>query len=78
MKQCKVIKGSESFQGKQGLTYFSGVSAESSGSDGICMHMLVMPPGTKAKPHFHEKHETAIYLLEGIAEFHHGANLEFT
>ena len=47
MKQCKIIKGSESFQGKQGLTYFSGVSAESSGSDGICMHMLGMPLGTK-------------------------------
>ena len=42
------------------------------------MHMLVMPPGTKAKPHYHEKHETAIYMLEGISEFHHGPNLEFT
>ena len=39
------------------------------------MHMLVMPPGTKAKPHYHEKHEIAIYMLEGISEFHHGPNL---
>lgn len=62
--------------GKQGLDYFSGVSAESCGSKAICMHMLVMPPGAKAKPHYHEAHETAIYMLEGVAEFLHGTNLE--
>lgn len=40
------------------------------------MHMLVMPPGAKAKAHFHEAHETAIYMLEGVSEFFHGPNLE--
>ena len=48
MKTCKVIKGGESFQGKQGLDYFSGASAQSANSDGLCMHMLVMPPGAMA------------------------------
>ena len=33
MKQCKVIRGGEGFHGKQGLDYFSGVSAESAGAD---------------------------------------------
>ncbi len=78
MKSCKVIKGGESFQGKQGLDYFSGVSAQSANSDGLCMHMLVMPPGAMAKAHYHENHETAIYMLEGVSEFRHGPNLEFT
>ncbi len=78
MKTCKVIKGGESFQGKQGLDYFSGVSAQSANSDGLCMHMLVMPPGAMAKAHYHEKHETAIYMLEGVSEFRHGPNLAFT
>ena len=78
MKECKVIKASEGFHGKQGLDYFSGVSAESAGSTGICMHMLVMPPGAEAKPHYHESHETAIYMLEGVSEFRHGPKLEFT
>lgn len=78
MKECKVIRKQESFHGKQGLDYFSGVSAESANSTGICMHMLVIPPGAKAKPHYHENHETAIYQLEGVTEFHHGPNLEFT
>ncbi len=41
------------------------------------MHLLEMPPGAAAHPHFHESHETAIYVLEGRCEFRHGPNLEF-
>ena len=77
MKQCKVIRGGESFHGKQGLDYFAGVSAESAGAEGICMHLLVIPPGAKSKAHYHEAHETAIYQLEGSTSFYHGPNLEF-
>ena len=76
MTACKVIKSGDSFRGKQGLDYFQGVSAESVGAKAICMHMLVMPPGASAKPHYHEAHETAIYMLEGVSEFRHGPNLE--
>jgi len=76
MKSCKVIRSSDPLHGKQGLDYFSGVSAESAGSEAICMHMLVMHPGASAKAHFHASHETAIYTLEGEAEFEHGPNLE--
>ena len=77
MKQCQVIRGGDAFRGKQGLDYFAGVSAESAGARGICMHLLVMPPGGKAKPHYHEAHETAIFMLEGSTSFYHGPNLEF-
>ena len=76
MKECKVVRTSAEFRGKQGLDYFSGISAESVGSKAICMHMLVMPPGASAVAHFHENHETAIYMLEGVAEFVHGQDLE--
>ena len=76
MKSCKVIRGGAAFHGKQGLDYFSGVSAETAGSEGICMHLLVMPPGGKAKPHYHANHETAIFQLEGSTSFYHGPNLE--
>lgn len=78
MKACKVIRGDSTFHGKQGLDYFSGVSAESASSDGICMHMVVIPPGAVAKAHYHANHETAIFQLEGSTSFHHGPNLEFT
>lgn len=76
MAECKIVKGGEGFHGKQGLDYFAGISSESVGSKAICMHMLVMPPGAEAKPHYHESHETAIYMLEGVTEFKHGPNLE--
>jgi len=76
MADCKIVRGGDPFHGKQGLDYFSGVSAGSVGSKAICMHMLVMPPGACAKPHFHESHETAIYMLEGVTEFRHGPKLE--
>lgn len=75
--QCKVIRSSEGFHGKQGLDYFAGVSAQSAGAHAICMHMLVMPPGAEARPHYHEAHETAIFMLEGSTSFRHGPNLEY-
>lgn len=62
--------------GKQGLDYFAGVSAESTGANAICMHLLDMPPGASATPHYHEAHETAIFVLEGAAEMRHGPKLE--
>lgn len=77
MAECRIVRNQEAFVGKQGLDYFGGVSAETCGSQAICMHMLIMPPGAKAKAHFHEAHETAIYMLEGVTEFLHGANLEY-
>jgi uncharacterized RmlC-like cupin family protein len=76
--ECKVIRGGEGFHGKQGLDYFAGVSAESAGAKGICMHMAVIPPGAEAKPHYHEAHETAIFQIEGSTSFRHGPNLELT
>jgi uncharacterized RmlC-like cupin family protein len=78
MAECRVIRGAGGFHGKQGLDYFAGVSAETAGSTGICMHMVVIPPGGVAKPHYHAAHETAIFQIEGSTSFHHGPNLEFT
>ena len=77
MKQCKVVRNGAAFHGKQGLDYFAGISAESAGAEGICMHLLVVPPGGEAKPHYHANHETAIYQLEGSTSFRYGPNLEF-
>jgi uncharacterized RmlC-like cupin family protein len=73
---CRVIRGSESgFHGKQGLEYFAGISAESAGSTGICMHLLTIPPRGKSHAHLHENHETAIYVLSGDAEMWYGEDL---
>ena len=72
---CRVIRGGETYEGKQGLSYFAGVSAESAGARGVCMHLLEIPPGGRARPHLHEAHETAIYVLSGHAEMWYGEGL---
>lgn len=72
---CKVIQPGATYEGKQAFTYFAGISAENTGSQGICMHLLTIPPGQRAKAHLHEAHETAIYVLEGEAEMWYGENL---
>lgn len=41
---CQVIRPSETYHGKQGLTYFCAIAAENVGSKGICMHLLTIPP----------------------------------
>jgi uncharacterized RmlC-like cupin family protein len=73
---CRVVSGSESgFHGKQGLDYFAGISAESAGSTGLCMHIVTIPPGGRANAHLHEAHETTIYVLSGDAEMWYGEDL---
>ncbi len=73
---CRVVRGAEAFRGRQGLDYVAGISAESAGASGICMHMVTIPPGARENAHLHENHETAIYVLSGEAEMWFGENLE--
>lgn len=73
---CRVIRAADTYEGKQGLTYFCGVAAETVGAKGICMHLLTIPPGGRAKAHLHESHETAIYILSGETLTLFGDNLE--
>ncbi|MFV9504195.1 MAG: cupin domain-containing protein [Oscillochloridaceae bacterium umkhey_bin13] len=75
-RTCRVVRGEGTYDGKQGLTYQSGLSAETVGAQGVCMHLLRMPPGARAKAHLHENHETAIYMLSGRAAMWYGDQLE--
>jgi uncharacterized RmlC-like cupin family protein len=73
---CAVIRSNSTYEGKQGLTYDAGISAESVGATGLCMHILRIPPGGRAKVHLHESHETAIYVISGHGEMWFGDALE--
>jgi uncharacterized RmlC-like cupin family protein len=75
MKNCVVVRGDKPFSGLQGLAYSEGISTESAGSEGICMHLLDLPPGAEALPHLHEAHETAILVLSGGAKMRYGDGL---
>ncbi|KQT85998.1 cupin domain-containing protein [Aurantimonas sp. Leaf443] len=74
--RCTLIRPEETYDGRQGFTYRAGISAESAGSSGICMHLLTIPPGGRAKAHLHESHETAIYVVSGVAQTYYGERLE--
>ena len=73
---CAKIRAGSTYVGKQGLTYQHGISAESVGAAGICMHMLTIPAGARANAHLHESHETAIYTISGDVVMFWGETLE--
>ena len=73
---CRKFRAGETYPGKQGFDYQAGVSAETAGSTGICMHLLTIPPGGRAKAHMHANHETAIYVISGETVMWYGPRLE--
>lgn len=77
MTECKKLRpGAVSYVGKQGFSYFEGIARETTGSQAICMHLLCIPPGGRAKAHKHATHETAIYMLGGVTIMYWGQDLE--
>ena len=74
--ECRVVPGGEAYEGRQGLTYFHGISAESAGAAGLCLHRLTLPPGERGRAHLHEAHESAVLVLSGHAEMWWGDRLE--
>jgi uncharacterized RmlC-like cupin family protein len=61
---------------KQQLPNFEGISAATAGSNYLCMHLVVIPPGGRAIAHYHDGYETTIYIIQGRAETKYGATLE--
>lgn len=76
MADCKKLRPSGTYSGKQGFDYFEGIAKETVGSGAICMHLLTVPPGGRAKAHKHATHETAIYVISGHAKMYWGESLE--
>jgi uncharacterized RmlC-like cupin family protein len=75
MTTCKVIRSGEAYQGQQGLTYLSGLTGATAGSQAICMTMVELPPGARAKTHLHRGIETAVYVIDGEAVMYFGERL---
>jgi len=72
----QVVAPGQTYVGKQGFTYGSGASAETVGAKQICMNVLPMPAGGRAKAHYHEGIETIAYLLEGECAVYYGDSFE--
>ncbi|SPF81896.1 cupin domain-containing protein [Pseudoprimorskyibacter insulae] len=76
MGDCVKLRPEGTYAGKQGFSYFEGIAKETVGSQGVCMHLLTVPPGGRAKAHKHATHETAIYVISGAAKMYWGDRLE--
>jgi len=72
------IRPKETHLTRQQLPNFEGISTHTAGAKGLCMHLVIIPPGGKATPHYHNGYETAIYIVKGRAETRYGPNLEYT
>jgi uncharacterized RmlC-like cupin family protein len=75
-KACRLVRAKTNFDGRQGLTYAEGITAQSVGATGLSMHLVTIPPGARAKAHLHESHETAIFVTAGTARTWYGERLE--
>jgi uncharacterized RmlC-like cupin family protein len=75
-ERVRVIQPGQTYVGKQGFTYGAGASTETVGAKHICMNVLPMPNGARAKVHYHEGIETISYLLEGECAVYYGDRLE--
>jgi len=67
-----IIRAGGSYDGKQGMNLATGVSSRSAGSRALCLHLVMIPPGTRGVPHVHDGHESAIYTVSGETEVWHG------
>jgi uncharacterized RmlC-like cupin family protein len=75
-ERVRVIEPGRTYVGKQGFTYGAGASAETVGAQRICMNILPMPDGARAKVHYHRGIETIAYLLEGACAVYYGDHLQ--
>jgi uncharacterized RmlC-like cupin family protein len=72
----QLIKPGQTYVGKQGFSYGAGASTETVGAKKVCLNVLPVPPGGKAKVHYHKGIETIAYLLKGECSVYYGDELE--
>ena len=74
--RVQVIRPGRTYIGKQGFVYGAGASAATTGAQQLCMNVLPMPAGARAKVHYHRGIETIAYLLEGECTVYYGEHVE--
>src|SRR6478672_13407170 len=73
---CKVVRSGDAYVGQQGLSYLTGLTGTTVGSHGICLTLVNLPDGARAKAHLHREIETAVYVLDGETEMFFGDRLQ--
>jgi uncharacterized RmlC-like cupin family protein len=75
-QQLVVIKSPSEILTRQKLPNFVGISGKTAGAKGLSMHLVIIPPGAAAEPHFHKDYESAVYVLKGRVETRYGEGLK--
>ena len=70
-----VVSKGEDVIAKQGIPIRVGVSERISGSYGLSMQKVVIPPGASCRAHIHLGSETALYVISGHAVNYYGPGL---
>jgi uncharacterized RmlC-like cupin family protein len=52
-----------------------GVNGPSAGARALGLNLAMIPPGSRGMPHYHDGHETALYVVSGQAEVWYGSGL---
>ncbi len=73
---CPVVRPGKETAGKEGLSIFAGIFAESVGSQRLSLQLESVPPGARGRAHLHADHESAIYVLSGAYECRFGPDLQ--
>ncbi len=81
MSACRVVRKDAPPHEREGDHFaqaarFARISSQSAGSSAICLSVLTVPPGARAKAHAHPNHETAIYVVSGECHMWFGERLE--
>jgi uncharacterized RmlC-like cupin family protein len=74
--KASVVRAGAKYRSEQGSDYEPGVSAETVSSKVLFLGVVTLPPGARTRAHVHERHETALYLLDGELELWTGDQLQ--
>jgi len=74
---CVLIRSAHTSGGRQSAAAaaWSGVTSQSAGAQALCLHVVMIPPGSRGMPHYHPDCETAIYSVSGQTDVWHGDGL---
>jgi uncharacterized RmlC-like cupin family protein len=74
--KASVVRAGAKYRSEQGSDYEPGVSTETVGSQVLFLGVVTLPAGARTRAHVHERHETALYLLDGELEIWTGDQLQ--
>jgi len=74
----RVIRGSSTHRGWNGIRYKTGMSAKNVGAEKLSMNVATIPPGGVARAHIHVGFELMLYILEGNVRHEYGEGLAKT